>query len=380
MASLERLPSGRWRVRWREGGRGSPWHKSPSVAGKAAAVVMRAQIEADLVARAGRRVGAIEPFRVLAAAWILHKTNAGRDPDHTRREGIRLRALLDRYGWADLCELTPSQVDAARLQTRNADGEPVRWSPRAGALLAACLRWAAERRGASIDTRTLVALRPGPPRRQPPRTLVGADEVQRWQTTADAISPDCGALVHCLTRYGWRPITAARLRVSDLDQARRVIRVAVKGGDTIEHPIMPETAALLAGLAADRQPGDPMFIDPRTGRGFAISGTYTVPQWWRDHIGAKSYDAKRWAISHLLRVAPPHEVARITGHRTPAVLFRYAVSTEARSRSILGKAWAHHGHTSDTKPRRTRGQKAANPSNDNGTTQPTPAVTGADRI
>lgn len=373
MASLERLPSGRWRVRWREGGRGSPWHKSPSVEGKAAAVVMRAQIEADLVARAGRRAGAIESLRVLAAAWILHKVAAGRDPDHTRREGIRLRALLDRYGWADLVELTPAQIDAARQQTHNADGEPIRWSPRAGALLAACLRWAVERRGAAIDPRALVALRPGPPRRQPPRTLVGADEVQRWQTTAEAISPDCGALVHCLTRYGWRPITAARLRVADLDQVRRVIRVAVKGGDVIEHPIMPDTAELLAQLAAGRQPGDPLFEDPRTGRAFAISGCYTVPQWWRDHIGAKSYDAKRWAISHLLRVAPPHEVAKITGHRTPAVLFRYAMTTEERSRSILDKAWAHHGHTERTRATRRGRRKAIKPTSDNADT---PAAAG----
>jgi hypothetical protein len=380
MASLERLPSGRWRVRWRQGGRGSAWSKSPAIDTKAEALGVLARVEADLAATRSPRRGIAESMSVLAAAWIAHKVTAGRDPDHTRREGERLRALLRRYGWAELVELSPAQVDQARAMTEDAEGAPLRWSPRAGALLAACLRWAAERRGASIDTRTIVALRPGPPRRTPARALVDAAEVQRWHTVAASISPDCAALVHCLTRYGWRPITAARLVVADLDTGRRVIRVPVKGGDVIEHPIMPDTATRLAALAADRLATDPLFLDPRTGRAFAISGAYTIPQWWRDHLGAHSYDAKRWAISHLLRVAPPHEVARITGHRTPSVLFRYAVTTEERSRAVLSKAWAHRGHTG--KPRRARKPRAnvANTSNHNETTQPPPAIDGANRI
>jgi hypothetical protein len=357
MASLERLPSGRWRVSWREGGRGSPLHRSPTYASRAEATVAASRIEADLAARRTRRDGAAEPLRVLAAAWILAKTTNGRDPDHTRREGQRLASMLDRYGWGDLVELTPSQVDAARQRTTDDDGAALRWSPRAGCLLAACLRWASERRGAAIDTRTLVALRPGPPRRSPPRPLVDAAEVQRWQTVAATISPDCAALVHCLTRYGWRPISAARLRVSDLALGRGVIRVAVKGGDVIEHPIMPDTSAMLAELVRERRPGDPVFEDPRTGKAFAISGSRTIPQWWRDWIGVHSYDAKRWAISRLLQVAPPHEVARITGHRTPAVLFRYAVTNEERSRDVLAKAWDVDHHGSPTTPRRPRTRK-----------------------
>jgi hypothetical protein len=380
MASLERLPSGRWRVRWRQGGRGSAWLKSAAVDTKTDALGVLARVESDIAATRTARVGIAETLSVLAAAWIRHKTTAGRDPDHTRREGERLRALLRRYGWAELVALTPTQVDQARAMTQDAEGEPLRWSPRAGALLAACMRWAAERRGAAIDTRTIVALRPGPPRRTPPRALVDASEVERWHTVAASMSPDCAALVHCLTRYGWRPITAARLVVADLDTGRRVIRVPVKGGDVIEHPIMEDTATHLAALAADRAAGDPLFLDPRTGRAFAISGAYTIPQWWRDHIGAHSYDAKRWAISHLLRIAPPHEVAKITGHRTPAVLFRYAHTTEARSRSILDEAWAHRGHTA--KPRRARRPKiiAVSPTNDNETTPTTSVVNGPDRI
>lgn len=362
MASLERLPSGRWRVRWREGGRGAPWHKSPSVGTKAEAHAVRGKIEADLVARRAPREGIPESLGVIASAWINAKLVRGTDPDHTRRERIRLTTLLRRYGWTNVFDLTPAEVDLARARSKDDDGKALAWSPRAGALLASALRWAGERRGASVDHRTLVALRPGPPARHPPRPLASEAEAARWHKAAADQSPDAGALVHCLARYGWRPITAARLRVGNVDLARGVVLVAVKGGDTVEHPLMPDTVAMLAAVMQGREPTAPVFEDPRTGQAFALSGCHSIPQWWRDHIGGcGSYDAKRFAISRLLSVAQPHEVARITGHRTPSVLFRYALTNEAKSRAVLEKAWAHGGHTKKATPRPKRKAKHVKP-------------------
>lgn len=53
--------------------------------------------------------------------------------------------------------------------------------------------------------------------------------------------------------------------------------------------------------------------------------------------------------------AQPHEVARVTGHRCPHVLYRYATTDADRTRDLLaavsadpapamGAPWAHRGH------------------------------------
>ena len=347
MASLERLPSGKFRVRWRDGGRGSAWHKSPVAEDKTAAVVMKARIESEIAARHAPRAGIAEPFRTLVRAWASARIAEGKDPTHTAEDVARLDALLARHGWTEAVDLTPADVDTARAATQTVAHapKPCRWSGRAGALLATVLRWSCERRSAAIDRRTISALRPGPERRRAfPRDLVDEPTAAAWLSKGAEISPTCAAIVHCLTLYGWRPITAGRMRVGDVDLARRVIRAHVKGGDVIEHPIVDDTANRLAQVIAGRPPSDPLFIDPRTGRAFDPIGSYTVAAWWRWHIGSRSYDAKRYAISRLLRHAPPHEVARITGHRCPQVLFRYATTAEERTRAILEQATAH-GHT-----------------------------------
>jgi hypothetical protein len=352
MASIERLPSGRWRVRWREGGRGSPVRKSPSVDDKASAVVMLARIEAELAARHAPRTGIAESFQTLARAWAAAKVADGKDPTHTRDDLARLDALLARHGWTEAVDLTPADVDTARSATSTVDDppRPCRWSGRAGALLSTVLRWSCDRRAASIDRRAIAALRPGPERRRVfPRDLVDEKTVAGWTRKAADISPTCAAIVHCLALYGWRPITAGRMRVGDVDLDRRVVRARVKGGDVIEHPIVDETTERLAAIIDKRQASEPLFIDPRTGRAFTDTGSYSVAAWWRWHIGARSYDAKRYAISRLLRHAPPHEVARITGHRCPQVLFRYATTAEERTRAILEQA-TEHGHTMGTRP------------------------------
>ncbi len=351
MASIEKLPSGRWRVRWREGGRGAPVHKSPSVTTKAEAVGLKGRIEADLLARLTPREGAVETLRTLTRAWSIARAGA-RDPAYAADDLARLDAVLARYGWADRVDLTPTDIATARSATQTIDGATVRWSPRAGALLATVLRWAVDQRGARIDPRAIIGLRPGPVRRRAfPRDLVSSADVTEWTARGSEISADCAALVHCLALYGWRPITAGRMRVADVDLDRRVIRARVKGGDVIEHPILTETADLLAPLVQGRKPTDPLFLDPRTGSPYADRGSYTVAAWWRWHIGQRSYDAKRFAISNLLRHGAPHEVARITGHRCPAVLFKYGTSTEDRSRELLAATISEppaHGHTMGT--------------------------------
>lgn len=308
---------------------------------------MRGRIEAELAARHAPRAGAVESLQTFVRAWAAARVAEGKDPTHTREDVARLDALLARHAWADAVDLTPADVDSARAATQTATEppRPCRWSGRAGALLATVLRWACERRGASIDRRAIAALRPGPERRRAfPRDLVDEKTVAVWTAKAEDISPSCAAIVHCLALYGWRPITAGRMLVGDVDLARRVVRARVKGGDVIEHPIVDETAGRLAKIIGTRQASEPLFIDPRTGRAFEDVGSYSVAAWWRWHIGSRSYDAKRYAISRLLRHAPPHEVARITGHRCPQVLFRYATTAEERTRAILEQATAR-GHT-----------------------------------
>ena len=179
--------------------------------------------------------------------------------------------------------------------------------------------------------------------------------------------PSSAALVHCLLLYGWRPITAARLIVANVDVAGGMMSTEVKsrrGTRPHAHPLRPDTLDLLRPLIEGRDPSAPLFEDPRTGQAFAETGSRGIPQWWRDYLGAEgglAYDAKRFACTRILREAPATEGRFVTGHASPRQLELYAVSNDDRARAIVNSvpALPSRGHTVGTlsDPERNRTYK-----------------------
>lgn len=367
---IERLktPHGRrFRCRWRDGpGRHAKWQKSPSVTDKTKAIIMRAKIEARLAADEQPRDGVSESLATLAHAWSKARIAEGNHPLHTQASLGRVLSFFARWGLVDATELTPATINEIRSGDRkplDPQSDPIqrqrrslaRWSPRTGALVRAVLRWAMEQRGAAVDPAVLVSLRPRERPRQR-KDLVGDQVIAGWIDKAAMISPDAEALVHVLLLYGWRPITAARLRCADVDLARGIMRTEIKsrrGTRLHSHPLRPETIALLQPLLDQRQPTDPVFLDPRTGDGFAQTGSRGISQWWRDtlgKLGGLSYDAKRYACTRILREAKATEGRHITGHATARQLELYAVTNEDRAREIINAvpALPSRGHTMGT--------------------------------
>lgn len=329
MAWIDKTPNG-YVVRWREGGRRSPILTTPLIARKDQAVTTLARIEAEVAALGPVRRGGDLPLAEVLQRWKASRVARGARAIHLDKAMSRLSAMIKACGWDSCPDITTESIETWR-----AGGG----SPRAGAYLRAVLRWASETIGQRVAPSVLVALRPRPTGRRPRPALVGARQIADWQALADAASPSAGALLHCLATYGWRPITAADLQVRHYDRERGMITTTVKGGDVVEHPVLPETIKRLTPLVKGRGPDDPLFIDPRTQEAWNpnASARGSIVRWCSE-LGLRSYDLKRWAISGMLRRGlPPQTVRLFTGHRTISQVLAYARTNEDEARAALSQ-------------------------------------------
>lgn len=292
---------------------------------KAEALVIKARLDVEERARSSVVYGSQLPMAEVLARWRLDRIGEGNDPLHTELAEVRLRNLCDARTWAGTASITPLSVSDYRK-----DGG----SPRTLSFLAGVLRWARDTLDQYVDPKVLPALRPGKAGRRPSPELLADDLVAGLERSARLMSASAGALVHCLSTYGWRPITAARLRVCDFDQVGGAITCQVKGGDEVRHLLLPETIEMLRARAAEAGPRAPLFLDPRTGTAWDLRGG--ISRWSRDHLKTKVYDLKRYAISSMLdRGIPPQHIASFTGHRTVAQVLKYARTNEVRQRAAL---------------------------------------------
>lgn len=321
MATMEKAGK-RWRVRQFVDGK---LRTVASCATKTEAQSFMRRIEEQERARGAVPRGSQLPMGEILARWERAKVGAGNDVRHTQATVVKLRNLAAARNWS----VTASVSALAVSDYRESGG-----SHRTGCYLAAVLRWAADTLDQYVDPKALVALRRGRPARRPSPVLMAEDQVAEAEARAGCMSTSAAALVHCLSTYGWRPITAARLTVADFDPLAGTITCRVKGGDVVRHALLGATVERLSALAVGRAPTDPLFLDPRTGeRWEAQSG---ISEWSRNHLRLKVYDLKRYAISTMLgRGVPAQDVAAFTGHRTISQVLRYSRSNEERQRATL---------------------------------------------
>lgn len=327
MAYLEKRPGGHV-VRWREGAKllcSTVYRRKDEAQAKAR------EVESRIAARRPAHVGADLDMTEILERYRLRRTSMGGRAIHVDKAHKRLASLCAENKWTNARSVTPASIERWKL----AGG-----SPRAGAYLRAVLRWAMETLDQAVDSRALVALRPRPLRRRPKAGLATEVQLAEWQAKADACGDNPGALVHCLSTYGWRPITAADLKVGDFNATEGTVTTAVKGGDIVRHPLLPETIARLQTITAGRPADAPLFLDPRAKepRGWEpdASKRDSIIDWCRTQLGLKSYDLKRWAISRMLsRGLAPQTVALFTGHRTISQVLTYARTNDEKARAAL---------------------------------------------
>ena len=328
MATIEKTGT-RWRVRQFGDGK---LRTVASCATKVEAATVMRRLEEEERARSSVRCGNQLTLGEILVRWGKDKVGTGNDPLHTAAAVSRLRHLTAARNWSGTAAVTALSVSDYRR-----DGG----SPRTCAFLASVLRWSRDVLDQYVDPKALLALRPGRAGRKPSPTLLTFEQVSALESLAQSQSASAGALVHCLSTYGWRPITAARLRVSDLDLADGTITCSVKGGDVVRHPLLPETIARLRWLVAKSSPTEPLFIDPRSGKAWGLTSAGVIDQWSRNHLRTKVYDLKRYAISRMLsRGIPPQDIAAFTGHRTISQVLKYSRSNETQQRLTLEKMTA----------------------------------------
>jgi hypothetical protein len=200
----------------------------------------------------------------------------------------------------------------------------------------ACLRWARVYLRQPVDE-AAIARRPQRRVSQPTPDLLTDLEVRKLVARAAQLGGDSGrALAHLVSTYGHRPQSLVQVRVSDVELGRVPrITLPVKSGDTIRHPILPETAALLRRLARGRAKDELLLRDP-SGEPWAGGGKASAWFWHQVGEGVGIYQLKSYAISRMLdRKLDLKTIASITGHRTPAVLLRYARTNETRQQRAI---------------------------------------------
>lgn len=316
MPYLERHGDG-WRVCWREGGRGSRIRKSRTITGKAkAADELRAR---QVVERAKRSPGGLVlPWSDVRARWLLHLAEQGRTADYLDKAKRTLERCTG--SWSTTADATPSVMAALRLGP---------WR-----MTKACLRWARTYLGQTVD-HAAVARFPGKTVRRPMADLLTDREVSRLVAAARLQGGASGELLaHMVATYGHRPQSLVALRIEDCDLDRGRITLPVKSGDTIRHPVLPVTARLLRAAIGQRQTG-PVLLAPG-GEPWPSGQRASAWFWHTVGKGIGIYRLKSYAISRMLAGGLDLKTASsITGHRTPAVLLRYARVNEDRQIAAL---------------------------------------------
>lgn len=324
MSYIEKVPNRkRWRLRWREGGRGTKKHTSEWFG--SIKEVEAFQLLVDARVAAAKPLGKKLSVPLLECIERWKKRQEDRNVPRSRRyideTAETLRALLKANKWT----VTTDVKSMEHLGIGNYR------------LMRALLRFARDHCEQPLLSRAL--LPPDAPRRRPKKPLISPERVPELVAKATEWSYSNGVIAHIVAVYGHRPQSLVGLRPSAIEiknADRGWITLTVKSGDIIRHPLLPETVAALAHLIKDAKPKAPLFINH-------LAEEWTTGQayssWFYHCVGGDVegiYDLKRWAISWMhaggMDVAT---IASITGHRTETIN-RYLVSNEAKQAAALG--------------------------------------------
>ncbi len=308
-----------------------------------------------------RPVGEVQPTREEAVAWAIANGHAEPPPtsiedlikrwhqvrlsernvtadflDTTRVEMIGLCA---KRKWTRTADVTLSSIDDWRIDKKGKGIE------RPLSYLLSILRWGAQNMGVAVDAKVLAYKRARRPATDRDRQKLSDRDVERIVEHAGGLGPQVHALIHYLSVYGPRPVSACRLICRDVDIAHTSLRAHGKRSGKWRHKIGVLTVKLFSLILVDRRPGDPLFLDPRTDKAWRLTkkGAGVLASWYHRNFkkvapkGLQNiYDLKRYAISRMLdKGIDPSTVAKFTGHLTLSQVLTYArTDTQMESKAI----------------------------------------------
>lgn len=228
---------------------------------------------------------------------------------------------------------------------------------RTAAGLRAILRWSRGHLGTPFDPMVDEALKPPPSKSEITGRLT---DREARAVLARARRHGQLPLIACLMVYGWRPITACRLNVGNVDLKGARINLSIKhDAKPWVHPLFPFHVEMLRPLVEGRPADEPLFVPPRppkTKKGLphqrqcerwtisngGSAGMLAV--WFRRNmlrdVGTKQI--RKLAISRMRSgewpwKAPmdPVDVRRFTGQKTDAIVQRYEQTNMERARAFM---------------------------------------------
>ncbi|MBA3588859.1 site-specific integrase [Methylibium sp.] len=348
MAWIEKRSHG-WVVRWRDADGVARISPPPAYGSKGDAAAAAREFEQRVppVKRRRDRPGQtpIAPLTIAALAALWHAAQVDND-ERMRRPGAqayidaaRDLAIAAAKRWGEAAKPADVTLDGAAALRRKV--------PRTAAYLRAILRWARDHHGTALDPRVFTALRPPPSKRSTAGLLT---ERQVKAALARARRRSQLPIFSCLSTYGWRPITACRLTVGDVDLKRREITIDRKhDGTPHTHPLFPCHVAQLGALVKGRADDAPLFRPPRSKDGVdrwrvSKGGSAAMLAVWfrRNLLPVGVYNLKRFALSRMASGAWPWraplsipDVRLYTGHKADAMVMRYLRTNTERARSLM---------------------------------------------
>lgn len=328
-AWAEQLPSGTWRVRWRQPGGKPVTAESDLTKRKAEALVRRLKATKSLPRYPGHAI----PLEAIAERYVEARVGEGAMQPGVGADYVAAMSQIQaRMGWQSVRDVTPAEID----RWRTATGATSAWR-----MLRAMLRWSAWRLDQPVDPRLLVRTPPGAAgnRRTEPR-LIPDELVHKAVARAAEYGPWTHAMVHWLATYGPRPISLYGVTVGDLDlSARRAVIRHNKNGRAWRHAVLAHTVELLTPCVAGRGAEERVFLDPRTLRPWAYSKqgrSQRFSEWYRRWVAHDfpaewrgPYVLKDWAISRMDAAGiADHRKQAFTGHIDTISYQRYKKANE----------------------------------------------------
>ncbi len=271
--TVKRERSRRWRMRWRDSGKGiheeSAFHdKAASRALMAQRETEQAQVDAGLLSSVQRQHGKA-PFSEHLKAYLQGLEAEGRDDEHRQHVEAALARMAEFCGWGRLSDISAADLnrfltEGLLIVRRLPDGKKTREPATAntrnhfrGYLKALC-RWAFRTERLLRDP--LISIEPeegGEPRFL--RRALTAEEAARLLAAAEGSGPDGlerAALYGCALEAGLRAGEAFALTWGDfLDGAESVLHLrpsTTKNRERIDQPIREALAGRLRALKAAR--------------------------------------------------------------------------------------------------------------------------------
>lgn len=357
---------GRWILRWKPPGqkRQSHWPQPPIFHRTIAEQEAKRFAEQFAQDRPKPKIG----FRP-ADAWTIAETADRWYHAHAQRG----------YAWGDsravarLSEVFKVElvrdltVDLIRAYRREGHAETTLWK------LRRVLEWAqAERQ--EVGQSVLKELQPKTAGRRATTSeadveLLTDDQVGDIEKVAER--HEQAPLIHCLTLYGWRPLTANLMLVRDLNltASRPTATLIIKGhSKPYIHPLSDESVRLLRPLTKGRHLTARLFLnwkgDPwratTTPDGLEVSATQ-MAGWYRRtcrHLAplcGNIYALKRYAITRMFEGRPPwterltpRQIRLFTGHKTDSQVMRYLRADITEAHKLLGGNGGNDGEMGST--------------------------------